>query len=62
MALSSQKYGFGIRDPGSEIRKNLSRIPGSKRHRIPDQRLKEISEKVQYFINLNDLLPVSTGV
>jgi hypothetical protein len=41
LSQSSQKYGFGIRDPGSEIRdpesgKNLFRIPGSKRHRIPD--------------------------
>jgi hypothetical protein len=38
MSLSSQKYGFGIRDPGCG--KNLFRIPdpgpGSKRHRIPD--------------------------
>jgi hypothetical protein len=33
-SLCSQKYGFGIRDPGSG--KNLSRIQGSKRHRIPD--------------------------
>jgi hypothetical protein len=31
-SLSSQKYGFEIRDPG----KALFRIPGSKRHRIPD--------------------------
>jgi hypothetical protein len=45
LLLSSQKYRFGIRDPGSEIRvldpgsgKNLSRIrvQWSKRHRIPD--------------------------
>ncbi len=28
--------GSGIRDPGSGIRKNPFRIPGSKRHRIPD--------------------------
>ncbi len=46
--LSKVKYGFGIRDPRSGIRdprsgirdpgsgKNLFRIPGSKRHRIPD--------------------------
>jgi hypothetical protein len=34
-SLSSQKNGFGIRDPGSG--KNLFRIPdqGLKRHRIP---------------------------
>jgi hypothetical protein len=30
----SQNYRFGIRDPRSG--KNLFRIPGSKRHRIPD--------------------------
>jgi hypothetical protein len=41
LSLSSQKYGFGIRDPGSEIRDpektySGSRIQGSKRHRIPD--------------------------
>ena len=41
LSLSSQKYGFGIRYPGSEIRDpektySVSRIPGSKRHRIPD--------------------------
>jgi hypothetical protein len=36
LSLSSQKYGFGIRDPGSG--KNLFRIPdpGVKRHWIPD--------------------------
>ncbi len=37
-SLSSQKYGFGIRDPRSGIRKKTysgSRIQGSKRHRIP---------------------------
>jgi hypothetical protein len=36
LSSSSQKYGFGIRDPGSE--KNLFRIrvQGSKRHLIPD--------------------------
>jgi hypothetical protein len=33
-SICSQIYGFGIRDPGPE--KNLSRIQGSKRHRIPD--------------------------
>jgi len=42
MSLSSQKYGFGIRDPGSEIRdqgsgKNLFRIPdpGVKKAPVP---------------------------
>ncbi len=34
MSLSSQKYGFGIRDP--EKTYSGSRIQGSKRHRIPD--------------------------
>ncbi len=34
MSLSYQKYWFGIRDPGSG--KNLFRIPGKKRHWIPD--------------------------
>jgi hypothetical protein len=37
----SKKYGFGIREPRSGIRKKTipdprSRIQGSKRHRIPD--------------------------
>ncbi len=41
LSVSSQKSGFGIRDPGSEIRDPEktylgSRIQGSKRHRIPD--------------------------
>jgi hypothetical protein len=43
LSLSSQKYEFGIRDPGSEIRDpgsgiNLSRIPdpGVKKAPIPD--------------------------
>ncbi len=41
LSPSPQKYGFGIRDPGSEIRDpeitySGSRIQGSKRHRIPD--------------------------
>ncbi len=41
LSLRSQKYGFGIRDPGSEIRDlektySESRIQESKRHRIPD--------------------------
>jgi hypothetical protein len=41
LSLSSQKFGFGIRDPGSEIRDpektySGSRIQGSKRHRFPD--------------------------
>ncbi len=34
LSPSPQKYGFGIRDPRSG--KNLFRIQGSKRHRIPD--------------------------
>jgi hypothetical protein len=34
LSLSSQKYGFGIRDP--EKTNSESRIQGSKRHRIPD--------------------------
>ncbi len=34
LSLSSQKYGFGIRDP--EKTYSGSRIQGSKRHRIPD--------------------------
>jgi hypothetical protein len=41
LSISSQKYGFGIRDPRSGIRDpektySGSRIQGSKRHRIPD--------------------------
>jgi hypothetical protein len=41
LSLSSEKYGFGIRDPRSGIRKKpipdpRFRIQGSKRHRIPD--------------------------
>ncbi len=41
LSQSSQKYGLGIRDRGSEIRDpektySGSRIQGSKRHRIPD--------------------------
>ncbi len=36
MALSSQKYGLGIRNPGSESeKKNLKNYPGS-RVRIPN--------------------------
>jgi hypothetical protein len=38
LSLSSQKYGFGIRDPGSRKTYPGSRIQGSKRHRIPDPR------------------------
>ncbi len=43
LSLSFQKYGFGIRDPRSGIRKKPipdpgSRIQGSKRHQIPDPR------------------------
>ncbi len=34
LSLSSQKYGFGIRDP--EKTYSGSRIQVSKRHRIPD--------------------------
>ncbi len=34
LSLSSQKYGFGIRDPENTY--SGSRIQGSKRHRIPD--------------------------
>ncbi len=36
MLLSSQKYGFGIADTRSQIRdrENLTRIQGSKKHRI----------------------------
>ncbi len=34
LSLSSQNYGFGIRDP--EKTYSGSRIQGSKRHRIPD--------------------------
>jgi hypothetical protein len=34
LSLSSQKYGFGIRDP--EKKYSGSRIQGSKRHPIPD--------------------------
>jgi hypothetical protein len=41
LSLSSQKYGFEIRDPWPEIRDpektySVSEIQGSKRHRIPD--------------------------
>jgi hypothetical protein len=37
LSLSSQKYGFGIRDPDRDPEKTYSgsRIQGSKRHRIP---------------------------
>jgi hypothetical protein len=46
LSISSQKYGFGIRDPRSGIRKKPipdpgSRIQGSKRHRIPDPGVKK---------------------
>jgi hypothetical protein len=39
LSLNSQKYGFGILDSRSGIRKTYSgsRIQGSKRHWIPDQ-------------------------
>jgi hypothetical protein len=45
LSQSSQKYGFGIRDPGSEIRDlektySGSRILGSRRNRIPDPRIR----------------------
>jgi hypothetical protein len=39
LSLSSQKYGFGIMDPGSEIRdseKNLFRIPDPGVKKAPD--------------------------
>jgi hypothetical protein len=39
LSLSSQKYEFGIRDPGSEIRKKPirdTRFRSKKKHRIPD--------------------------
>jgi hypothetical protein len=34
LSISSQKYGFGIRDPDKTY--FGSRIQGSKRHRLPD--------------------------
>jgi hypothetical protein len=48
LSLSSQKYGFGIRDPGSG--KNLFRIldPGVKKATEP-------GSATLYFINFNDL-------
>jgi hypothetical protein len=36
LSLSSQKYEFGIHDPGSEIRKNLFRIPDTGVKKAPD--------------------------
>ncbi len=36
LSLSTQKYEFGIRDPGSRKTSSGSRIQGSKRHRSPD--------------------------
>jgi hypothetical protein len=39
LSLTSQKYGFGIRDPGKTF--SGSRIQGSKRHRIPDPGVKK---------------------
>ncbi len=36
VTLSSQKYGFGNQDPGSEKTYSRSRIQGAKRHPIPD--------------------------
>ncbi len=36
LSLSSQKYGFGIRDPRSGKTYSGSRIEGSKKHWIPD--------------------------
>jgi hypothetical protein len=36
VSLSSQKYGFGIRDPEKTYPDPGSRIQGSKKHRIPD--------------------------
>ena len=35
-SLSSQKYGVGIRDPRSGIRKNLFRIPDPEVKKAPD--------------------------
>ncbi len=37
-SLSSQKYGVGIRDPRSGIRKNLFRIPDPEVKKAPDPR------------------------
>jgi hypothetical protein len=36
MSISTQKYGFGIRDPRSGIRKNLFRIPDPEAKKAPD--------------------------
>jgi hypothetical protein len=36
LSLSSQKYGFGIRDPEKTYPYHGSRIQGPKRHQIPD--------------------------
>ncbi len=55
LLLSSQKYGFGIRYPGTEIRdpeKTYSRswIQGSKRHRILDSNPQHCFLKLFLFI------------
>jgi hypothetical protein len=36
LPLSSQRYGFGIRDPEKTYSGSRIRVQGSKRHRIPD--------------------------
>ncbi len=46
-ALKNIGSGYGIRDPGS--RKNLFRIQGSKRHRIPDPDPQHCIRPVPYF-------------
>ncbi len=38
LSKSSKKYGFGIRDPRSGIRKNLSLIPDPGVKKAPDPR------------------------
>ncbi len=64
LSLNSQKYGFGIRDPGSKkkpIPDHISRIQGSKRHRIPDPDPQhwflsnfcdEIGEVINFFVKV----------
>jgi hypothetical protein len=54
LSIISQKYGFGIRDPGSEIRdpgsgKNLFRIPdpGVKKAPIPDPGSATLHTKIE---------------
>jgi hypothetical protein len=36
LTLTSQKYGFGIRDPEKTYSGSRIRVQGSKRHQIPD--------------------------